>query len=164
MPTQKSIAEHLDLDQANVSRFLSDSNLDWKVETLDTIRVTYLRRLRAAAAGHSSSDGELDLTRERALTEKVDREIKLFTLAEKRGQLVSLNQLEPELGQMIGAFKTELLSRDAKLKTEIDALYGVNIDIQLLESHTRAALSQLARYDAEHPKPDASVSSTTGAA
>ena len=165
MPTQKAIAEHLDLDQGAVSRHLAELGLDWKTNSMDTIRLAYIRNLRSAAAGHTS--GEFDLTRERAMTEKVDREIKLYTLAEKRGQLVSLAQLEPELAQMIVAFRTELLSRDDKLKSEIDALYGISVDPQLLEAHTRAALTQLARYDperAEHGAPVGSVAGATGEA
>ena len=161
MPTQKAIAEHLDLDQAAVSRHLAEMEIDWKTASMETIRVAYIRKLRTAAAGHTS--GEFDLTRERALTEQVDRELKLITLAEKRGQLVSLEQLEPELAQMIAAFRTELISQSDKLKTDLDAVYGVNIDIQLLEDHTRAALAQLARYDPERAQPGASARAAAGA-
>lgn len=148
MPTQTEIAKHLDLSQAEVSKLMAELEIDWKVTALDTIRVTYIRKLRAVASGHKSHDG-LDLTRERVLTEQVDRELKQYELAERKGQLVNLQQLEPELRQMVGAFKTELLARDDKLRAEIEALYGIDIDPQLLEEHTRAALQQLARYDPE---------------
>lgn len=148
MTTQKQIAEHLDLSQQEVSKHLADLGLDAKTSTLEQIRVAYIRKLRAVAAGHRSHDG-MDLTRERVLTEKVDRELKELTLAEKRGQLVNVAQLEPELTQMVVAFRTELLARDDKLKADLDALYGIDIDLQVLNDHTHDALQQLARYDPE---------------
>jgi hypothetical protein len=157
MPTQKAIAEHLDLAQQAVSQHMAEMGMDWKKSSMDEIRVAYIRKLRGAAAGHTSNDGEMDLTRERAQTERVDRELKLFMLAEKKGQVVNLAQLEPMLVQMVGAFRTELTSLGDKLKTEIDALYGIDLDVQLLEEHIRDTLSQLARYDPELRGPGAPV-------
>lgn len=107
----------------------------------------YSQNLRDAASGHKSSDGD-DLVRERVLTERVDRELKLLQVAEKRGQLINVEQLEPALMQMVSAFRTELLARDDKLKDELDALYSIEVDIDLLNGYTRDALSQFARYDA----------------
>jgi hypothetical protein len=146
MPTQKKIAEHLGMSQQAVSSQLAVLKIDISKATLDEIRLAYLEHLRAVAAGHRSSDG-IDLARERALTEQVDRQIKQLTLAEKTKQLVNLAQLEPELVRMFVAFRTELLSRDDKLKTEIDALYGIDLDLGLINEHTRNALAQLARFD-----------------
>lgn len=148
MPTHKEIAAHLAMDESTVSRMTQSLRLDWRVMTMDEIRVAYIEQLRGQAAGHKSQDG-MDLTRERALTEQVDRELKLLALAEKKGQLVNLAQLEPALSRMVAAFRTEMLSRDDKLKAEVDALYGINLDLALLTEHTRAALAQLARYDEE---------------
>ena len=163
MTTQKQIAEHLDLNQSEVSRLMAELAIDWKTVPLDAIRVAYVRRLRAAASGHQSRDGSSDLVRERVLTEQVDRELKQYELAEKKGQLVSLEQLEPALLQMVAAFKTELIARDDKLKAELDALYGIDIDLQLLEDYTRDSLAQLARYDPERASADASDRDAPGA-
>jgi len=105
----------------------------------------------------------MDLTRERVLTEQVGRELKQYELAEKKGQLVSLAQLEPELVQMVAAFKTELTARDDKLKSEIDALYAIDLDATLLEEHTRATLAQLARYDPQRAGTGTSAGDADGA-
>jgi DNA-binding transcriptional ArsR family regulator len=149
MPTQQQIADHLDLSQAEVSHHMERLGIDWKAVSMDEIRVAYLRHLRSVAAGHRSNDG-LDLTRERVLTERVDRELKLLTVAEKKGMLVNVQQLESELMNMIAAFRTELISRDDALKSELDALYGIDVDLSLLNERTRGILDQLSRYDAGH--------------
>lgn len=149
MPTQNEIAKHLVLNQSNVSRLLDDLGIDGKSASMDSIRVAYILKLRSAASGHLSSDGSHDLTHERVMTEQVDRELKLLLLAEKKGQLVNMSQLEPALVQMVGAFRTELTSMGDRLKTEIDALYGIDLDAQLIEDHINATLAQLSRYDPE---------------
>lgn len=146
MPTQQQIADHLDLSQQAVAEVMERLRIDWRVAALDEIRVAYIRHLRGQAAGHKSEDG-LDLVRERVMTERVDRELKQLTVAEKKGVLVNVSQLEPELMNMIGAFRAELLARDDKLKTELDTLYGIDLDVSLLNEHTFAALGQLGRYD-----------------
>jgi DNA-binding MarR family transcriptional regulator len=146
MPTQIEIAEHLGIDQAAVSRHMASLQLDWRTATMDEVRLAYLSRLRDQAAGHVTPDG-INLVQERALTERVDRELKQLQLAEKRGQLVNVAQLEPELSRMFGAFRAELLARDDKLKAALDALHGIDIDLTLLNDHTADALAQLPRYD-----------------
>jgi hypothetical protein len=147
MTTQKQIAEHLDISQPQVSGLMERMGIDWRTTSLDAIRIAYIGNLRAQASGHRAEDGT-DLVRERVLTERVDRELKQLLVNEKKGVLVNVTQLESELMQMVGAFKSELLSRDDKLKDALDALYGINTDISILNEHTHAALSQLARYDA----------------
>jgi hypothetical protein len=154
--TQQQIAGHLDLAQQNVSLLLQQLELDRDSATMDDIRVAYIRKLRTAAAGHKTDDG-MDLVRERVLTERVDRELKQFTLAEKKSQLINVAQLEPELMQMVGAIRSELLSHDDKLKAHIDALYGIDLDLQVLNDYTFAALNHLARYDPGDTGHDRSV-------
>lgn len=149
MPTQQQIADHLDLTQQSVAELMEKLSIAWKAAKLDDIRVAYIRHLRGQASGHKSNDG-LDLVKERVLTERVDRELKTLLVAEKRGLLINVDQLEPELMQMVGAFRSELMSRDDKLKAELDALYAIDTDLTLLNEHTHAALAQLARYDAWH--------------
>ena len=146
MPTQNEIAEHLDLSQQEVSRHMAVMGIDWRSTSLDDIRVLYIRKVRAVAEDYTAPDGA-DLTRERVLTERVARELKQFALAEWKGRLVNLAQLDSELAQMVGAFRSELISLDGKLKATLDALYGIEIDPDLLAGHTKAALSQLARYN-----------------
>ena len=145
MPTQKQIADHLDMSQQAVAELMEKLGIFWKTTSLDELRIIYIRHLRAQAAGHKSEDG-FDLIRERVMTERVDRELKLLNVAEKKGVLVNVSQLEPELMNMAGAFRIELLSRDDKLKSDLDALYGIDIDVSLLNEHTYSALSQLGRY------------------
>lgn len=145
MPTQREIADHLFLAQQNVSEMLRKLSIDWRLATMDEIRRAYIDQLRAQAAGHRSESGD-DLVRERVLSERVNREIQLLTLEEKRGTLVNVEQLRPMYSQMITAFRVELLSLPDKLKGELDALYGIEVDPELINGPIRNALEQLSRH------------------
>lgn len=160
--TQQDIADHLDLAQQNVSELMKKLDIDWKAATLDEVRVAYIRQLRAQAAGHRTEDG-MDLVRERVMTERVDRELKQFTLAEKKALLVNVEQLEPELMQMVGAFRTELMARDDKLKADLDVLHDIDVDIQVLNAYTVEALRHLARYDPGSSRPGEQAGRLDGA-
>ena len=153
MPTQQEIADHLDLAQQQVSELMQKLGIDWRSSSLDAIRVAYIRQIRGQAAGHRSAAGD-DLVAERVKSERVNRELMLLQLHEKRGTLIHVEQLRPMLSQMFTAFRTELLARDDKLKVELDALYGIDVDFELLNGHTRSALEQLARYEPGDPSAD----------
>lgn len=148
MPTQQQIAKHLDLSQGEVSRLLDTLEIDWRGTSMDGIRVAYIRKLRAMAAGHRAANGD-DLVAERVQNERLDRQLKELALAEKRSQLVNVEQLEQMLVQLFVSFRAEMLGRDDKLKATLDALYAIDIDLQVLTDHTHDALEQLARYDPE---------------
>ncbi|MCA8285778.1 MarR family transcriptional regulator [Burkholderia vietnamiensis] len=163
MPTQQQIADHLDLDQSAVSRFVDKVRLDYRAVSIDEIRVAYIRHLREVAAGRSSETG-IDLVAERAMTERVDREIKLLTLAEKKGQLVNAMQLEQAYGLMVGAFQTELLSLSDKLVQELHTLYGVEVDVEWLNEHIYGCLEQLSEYDPDSQRGDSPTREDAAAA
>lgn len=147
MPTQLQIAEHLGITQQAVSKTLDKMGIiDWQLMTLDQIRLAYIKRLREVAAGHVSIDGQYDLNKERVMTERVDRELKLYQLAEKKKELVNVENLMNELGTVFQGMRQELLSRDDKLKNELDTLYGIEIDVSILNEHTTNVLNHLSRY------------------
>jgi len=149
MAAQHELAEHLDMSQPQISVIMERLGIDWKTATMDEVRIAYLRHLRGIASVVDGPNGE-SLTGERILTERVDRELKQLLVAEKRAFLVNIDQLEPELVNMVAAFRAVLLAADDKLKTDLDALYGIDLDLNLLHEYTRAALQQLLKYDVTH--------------
>ena len=143
--TQQKIADHLGMAQKNASVFLRKLDFDWRVATLDEIRIAYIRKLRAQGASLQTKDG--DLVMERVMTERVDRELKEFNLAERKAQLINLAQLEPAMVQMVSTWKAELLGFDDRLKVALDAAHGIDIDIRLINNFTLAGFNHLKRYD-----------------
>jgi hypothetical protein len=153
MPTQTEIALHLGMNQSEVSRHMDRLGINWKTASLQEVRLAYIAHLRGQASGHTADDGS-NLVQERVLTERVDREMKQLTLAEKKGQLVNMAQLEPALVAMVVSFRTELMARDDKLAEDLSTVYGITVDRALIEEHTRAALEHFAGYDPGGAGPD----------
>jgi hypothetical protein len=146
MATQQEIASHLFMSQPMVSKAMERLGIDWNTASMDSVREAYIKHLRGIAAGHEAGEGD-SLIGERILTERVDRELKELMLAEKKGMLINVAQLEPELMNMVSAFRAELLSRDDKLATDLGALYGIQVDVAILNEFTNAAMEQLCKYN-----------------
>lgn len=109
----------------------------------------YIKYLQERVEGRNADDGGLYDERMRLARLQSD-ELEL-RLLERKGQLVNVGQLEAELQAMVVAFRAELQARDDKLKDDLDALYGIDVDRAVIEEYTRAALEHLARYDPGSP-------------
>lgn len=153
MPTQMQIADHLGLDQSNVSRHLGKLQIDWRTASMDEIRLAYIEHLRGVAAGNRSENG-IDLVAERAMTERLTRELKLLDLAERRNQLVNVAQVEVAYAQMVDAFRAELLSLPDKIVDDIRTLHGIDVDVELINEYVINALAELSGHDAGGERVD----------
>lgn len=80
--------------------------------------------------------------RERLERIKGDREE--LALAKDLGELVPGELVGARLTQVVLAIRTAVLTGNPKLKTEVDTLYDVDLDIELLNEHSRSILRQLA--------------------
>jgi phage terminase Nu1 subunit (DNA packaging protein) len=98
VPTQKTIADHLDLSQQAVSGLCADIGIDWRAVTLDEIRVLYIRRLREQAAGREAA-GDLDLATERARLAKEQADKIAMQNAIARNELAPVDLIEEALAK-----------------------------------------------------------------
>jgi phage terminase Nu1 subunit (DNA packaging protein) len=137
--------------------------VDWRKAGIDDVRLAYLDHLRGVAAGRMGDDG-MDLASERAMTERVNREIRILELAEKRGELVAVDQLEKHYGQMVDAFKSDLLALPDKIVEEIRTLHGVDVDVELINGHIYSSLEQLSGYDPDSEADPEASGQASGAA
>jgi phage terminase Nu1 subunit (DNA packaging protein) len=92
-------------------------------------------------------NGKRETSRDRLDRVRADREE--IGLAKDLGELIPAAELEDAFSSKVIAVKNLLLQGDAKLKTELDALYDIDIDIELLNDNTRNILTQLSE-DAGH--------------
>lgn len=68
-------------------------------------------------------------------------------LAREAGLLVAVEEIEPLWAQAILAAKSDLMEGVYRLKSELDAAFGIEVDVALLEAHVHQALAKLA----DHP-------------
>jgi hypothetical protein len=141
---------------------LTDDRIDpvsadaqWAANTDPTqsMRAIGTRPPRIAPAEASGADDGRRLLDAKRRREDALAQLAELELAEKRGHLVNVAQIEPMYAQMVGAFKTELLARDDKLRAELQLLYGIEVDLKVLTRYTLDALTQLSRYAPDAPNP-----------
>jgi hypothetical protein len=147
--TQQQIGKHLDLSQQSVNKFLAKEGIDWRTSTLDEIREAYIRRLRKSA-----TENQKALTHEKILSERIDREMKIFQLEQKKSQLINPAQLEPEMRMMVDTIRTEMLRRNDLLKADLDARYGIDIGIEVLNGYVFEALKHFGRFNSANNVSD----------
>lgn len=132
MLTQQGIAEHLDLSQSAVSQWLDRLGINWKVATLDEIRVAYIRELREQAAGRAAA-GDLDLATERAGLAKAQREKIEMQNAVTRRELAPVVLIEEVLAKAGAKVAGILDAIPGMLKRRCVALTSDDIDMVAAE-------------------------------
>jgi vacuolar-type H+-ATPase subunit E/Vma4 len=67
-----------------------------------------------------------------------------LALAKDVEELVPAASVQDRLVQVVLAIRTEMLNGGSKLKTELDALYEIDCDIEVINEHNRSILRHLA--------------------
>lgn len=93
-------------------------------------------RLQRAVSGY-----QVESAKERKDRLEGDR-IELM-LAKEAGLLVAVEEIEPLWSAAILSAKSDLMEGIYRLKSELDAAYGVDVDVALLEDHINQTLSKL---------------------
>ena len=145
MPTQKEIAQHLDMTQQAASVFCKTAGIDWRSLSIDQVRVAYIRHLREQAAGRASSeDGEYDLVAERARLAHHQANITALDERRKRGELIPANEVRAKWQDMIGAARARLLALPSRIAAACVGREEMEIERNAREI-VHEALSELAR-------------------
>lgn len=116
----------------------------------DTAKVVQWMIQRALAGKSKESQRE---RRDRLQGDKIELEI-----AKECGTLIDAQEYESELSGLVYGVRNTILQGDSTLKMQLDSLYGIDIDIEVLNEHTRSILEQLAAYAQEYEEDDSEVS------
>lgn len=145
----KDLALHLDLSERRVRDILKRLEMNHRENSLEEIRVGYIRMLREQAANRSEV-----LTIERIKTEQVDREIKEIKLAELKGSLINTDELLMGLSSMMLSFKNTLKESMVDLKQYLDSEHGINCEIDAIMGFMNDALERISEYDPGRSQDD----------
>lgn len=121
-----------------------------KFDTRDVI--LWLRDRAVARATKNTPDARL---------RAAQAQLAELDLAERTGALIAVADVEPIWTSAILAARAELLNLPPRLKSALDARYGINVDQQMLEEPVHEALRKLSESppadegdDDEAPKPE----------
>lgn len=115
-----------------MSQWLDRLGINWKVATLDEIRVAYIRELREQAAGRAAA-GDLDLATERAGLAKAQREKIEMQNAVTRRELAPVVLIEEVLAKAGAKVAGILDAIPGMLKRRCVALTSDDIDMVAAE-------------------------------
>tara|TARA_R110001599_G_scaffold100770_8_gene258117 strand:- start:1808 stop:2281 length:474 start_codon:yes stop_codon:yes gene_type:complete len=68
-------------------------------------------------------------------------------IAQRCDTLVVAEEYEKALTSLVFGLRNSILQGDSTLKMQLDSLYGIDIDIDVINEHSRSLLQQLASYE-----------------
>ena len=87
---------------------------------------------------------QIDLTYERTLKEKLQRQLLEIEIALERGELELCEPIEARLTHKVMSLKAEYIATAGKIKAMIFTAYGIDVDISYLDKAIEDALTKLA--------------------
>lgn len=148
MATVVEVAKHIGVSPKYVNDLINDGVIERKGRgeyDLNECRDAYIKKLREAAAGRSSS-GELDLVAERARLAKEQADAKEMENAIERGELVYIEDVAKQIEGQMTKVRTKILAIPTKYAPELHSLASAR-EVQLtLEQALTEALNELVGY------------------
>ena len=98
---------------------------------------------------------QIDLTYERTLKEKLQRQLLEIDIALERGELELCEPIEARLTHKVMSCKAEYLATAEKIKAMIFTTYGIDVAINYLDKSIEDALTKLAHIggNGSHHEP-----------
>lgn len=145
MPTQREIAEHLDLTTRRVRDLSNDAGISL-TDSLDGIRVAYIRWLRERAAGREAKTGDLDFVAERARLTKEQADKAEIENARLRGRFVDRDEVVAGVERILGALRARLLAMPSKFSALLAGRDAAEIR-EILDREVRVAMQDMADFE-----------------
>lgn len=109
----------------------------------------YILTLKAAmqAGNAQTQDGDIDLEEEKAIHERVKRQISELKLQTMRGELHKSEDVERVMTDMLVSFKTKLLSMPSKLAPVLVSRNDIDLVKKTINSEVLEILNELKDYN-----------------
>lgn len=145
MPTQREIAEHLDMSERNARDVLKGLDLDWQMASLDEIRIAYIRDLRGKAAGRGGSQLE---QLNRARIDDLQQKSANGRLAyhEKLRSLIPVSDAERVLSDWASFANREYLGGLERILQEIENVQKLTVDRTVVAKVAGPTTERIAGY------------------
>lgn len=145
MPSQKDIAQHLDMSERNCRDVLKALDIDWTTSTLDEVRTAYIRDLRQKAAGRGGTQIEL-LNAARIEESTVKSANGRLSYHEKLGTLVPTADAAFAIVEWANFANREYQGGFEKLTQELEATLKVSIDRSMVARIAGITVGRIGGY------------------
>lgn len=143
--TQAQFARHIGMSPKTIHGYVKRGVLaldDAGKLPMPDSRHTLFRHLSETAAGRGGSDGQADLSLERALLARSQREGQELKNAAAKGEYVSADAVARRWGDMCSSFRSRLLALSSQIPVLIPHL--TRAELEILDREIRSALTELA--------------------
>jgi phage terminase Nu1 subunit (DNA packaging protein) len=124
------IAQHIDLSPRAFRRLIEEGMFGPVPPggyDIDSVRVAYIRKLRAVAAGRSSPSGEVSLVDERAKLTRVNRERAQLELSVRRNQTIEQHYIIDVVDTAFAALREQFLALPGEISAQLVGLSEAEI-------------------------------------
>jgi phage terminase Nu1 subunit (DNA packaging protein) len=149
---KKQLAEVFGVSERSFSEYQKDPTFPIKEEggrgrsnTYDTAQVFEWLKSRAEGQGKETAKERLDRLRGDQAELAIAKEI---------GELVPAEDVARELDDVVSAIRSSQMFGNTKLKKELDTVYSLDIDIEILNDHSREILTDLSVLEVESAECD----------
>lgn len=153
MDTLKELADYLDMSDRNLREVLKKLGIE-KVdfespESVDSVRVAYIRYLRELAAGRGGEEQQGRLTAARVRETELKGDKLELEMLQSSASLVDVDEMTQYFTAMVLSARGELMSLTAKLADYMQAEHKIDIDKGYINELIGGALANLERGDPE---------------
>ena len=145
MPTQREIAEHLDLSTRRVRDLPSDAGISL-TDSLDGIRIAYIRWLRERAAGREAKTGDLDFVAERARLTKEQADRAAIENGRLRGRFLDRDEVIAGVERIFVALRARLLAIPSKFAPLVAGHTAPEVR-EILDREVRVCMQDMADFE-----------------
>ncbi|GGA80717.1 hypothetical protein GCM10011369_23340 [Neiella marina] len=125
---QVEIAKHLDLSDRQLRDVLKRLGLDHKSDSLEAIRLAYIRDLREKAAGRTPTETRHRLDEAKTREALASAQMKELDLYKEHKLILDLEQVREAMEQWVTVAKSEYENSVEKIIALIEDQQGVSID------------------------------------
>lgn len=141
------LAEFLNMTQRRIQQLANDGVIKRRSRGeylfLDSIK-SYIKFIQEAAYGDRAIG--TDLQAARARESKLKGDMLVIDIAQKAGQLVLVDEIEPRLSTWAAMGRNEVVNAFHKVIADIEALNNIEVDEKALQPHIESALKAIASY------------------
>ena len=152
---KKQLADVFGISERSFSEYQKDPTFPIKEEggrgrsnTYETAQVFEWLKIRAEGQGQETAKERLDRLRGDQAELAIAKEI---------GELVPAEDVARELDDVVSAVRSSQMFGNTKLKKELDTVYSLDIDIEILNDHSREILTDLSVLEVESAECDQDV-------
>ncbi len=77
-----------------------------------------------------------------------------LAIAKEIGELVPAEEVERDLDDVVSAIRSSVMFGNTKLKKELDTVYSIDVDVEVLNDHSREILTDLSSLEVEFEEGD----------